>query len=107
MDDVQKTDKQLINQEGNKEVKGLLYAFLFFLGLIISVAGIVLAAINIFIGDFVWLLGSGIILLLVIRSFKYKQGGGFRIANIVIKIIVLAFLLILIIVVNLAKISVR
>jgi hypothetical protein len=104
MDEAQNTDHKLINPEGDKEVKGLLYAFLFILGTIICIAGTILAAINVIIGDVVWILGGGIILFLIKRSLKHKQGGGFRVANIVMKIIVLAFLLIFLIVVNIAKI---
>ena len=95
-------DPQIINPDTKKEVLlGLGYGLIFLVGMLISIVGIFFAIFNRLIGDIIWIAGTAAIVFMLIKNIKSTIGKGFRIANIVAKIITLVLSLIFIIIANL------
>lgn len=98
-----KTKEKIFNPDVKQEVSGgILNGLIFLGGIIISVVGFILAFTIRLIGDIVWLGGAVLIIWSIMRSAKQQHGRGFKVANRVIKIIVLVLLLIFVIIANTA-----
>ena len=102
------------NPDTKKEVVGglgrtLLFiggTLLEFIGLVITVIGksSKIPSLSFWIGgDFIWLIGTIMIVSVIISNIKNKVGGGFRAANVVMKIIVIVLTAVLMALVNFAS----
>ncbi len=93
-------DKE-INPEFKREiVGGLTVGFIFMVGLALEVIGFITVFYYKMAGNLLWFLGTGLIIFTVIKNLRVKHNTGFKIANIIIKVIVIYLLTMLIILAN-------
>lgn len=93
--------EKVFNPDNKKEVKGgLVNTGLTLGGVIFGIGGFIIAFTSKIAGDILWLIGAGLIVTSIIKSFHQKHGKGFKTANIAMKILLLVFLTIFIIIAN-------
>ena len=95
--------EEAFNPDTNKEVViGLLMGGLVMIGLVLELFGVMIVFFNRFMGNILWLVGTSFLVFTIIINIRSKHGKGFRIANIVIKGVMLLIFTILVIIGNLA-----
>ncbi|MBU0980713.1 MAG: hypothetical protein KJ709_07950 [Nanoarchaeota archaeon] len=75
--------------DAEKEAFGIIPAIISFGGYGLCFISIVIMILNKLVGNIIWAIGMILLLGSLVYSFKKRQGGVFRIANIVIKIILI------------------
>jgi|FLOH01.1.fsa_nt_gi hypothetical protein len=92
--------EKIFNPDFKKEALGVLNTLLLFAGMFLTMIGLVLAYSRPLVGNVVWLLATAMIVFSLIINTRQKTGGGFRIANIVMKVLILCFSLMFFLIIN-------
>jgi hypothetical protein len=94
--------KKMNEKEKPKEAKGLINSLLNFLGMAISIVGIVLTFSMKVVGSIVWIVGTALLVWSLVRGIR-NTPKGLGVANTVMKIVLLSLSLLFFIILLTAK----